>query len=85
MLRKSPYLDENYGYITTMMDKINIQDDYINQPFDNQMNESSNTNIFFMSTEKTRNSFSTKNINTKKPVEIENSVFGNFGKLETHS
>jgi hypothetical protein len=76
MLRKSPYLDENYGYITTMMDNINIQEDFINKPCDQLINENSNSNLLFLSPDRNRQSFSIKNINSKKQVEIEHSIFG---------
>ena len=80
MLRKSPYIDENYGYITSMMDNITIKDDFMNQPFENNYNNQ-NSNFCSMSDENSKPIFQARiDINAKKEIDDENSI---FGKLNT--
>mmetsp|Transcript_29345 Transcript_29345/g.26812 ORF Transcript_29345/g.26812 Transcript_29345/m.26812 type:complete len:106 (+) Transcript_29345:37-354(+) len=75
MLRKSPYIDENYGYITSMMDNITIKDDFMNQPFENNYNNQ-NSNFCSMSDENSKPIFQARiDINAKKEIDDENSIF----------
>lgn len=80
MIRKSPYLEENYSYITLMMDNLKFKDEILNKsiekeqsfkdPFFKSLNQE---NLFNFST-----SQSNKNMNSKKIIEPEFSLFGNI-------
>ena len=75
MLRKSPYLEENYGYLTSMMDSVKIHDEVLTNKFDIQ--PTNTPNFFFKNQEPNKCMFfSNKNFNMKKEIEIEHSVFG---------
>ena len=68
MLRKSPYIDENYGYLTTLMENIDIGE--------NQM-EFENSKSSFQTNELTMNfAFKGTDINSKKLVNNNYSTFG---------
>ncbi len=86
MLRKSPYVEENYNYITAMMDNMKLQQETLfNQPtpyFNNQMQDFSNNNqnLFANNTNQFINNnnfaYNLRDIDTKKQIQTDCSVYG---------
>lgn len=83
MLRKSPYVDENYNYITSMMDNMDLQggnSPAFAIPVQNE-NIPTETPSLFWNDQQSSNFNITpnvRNIDEKKHVEVSNSIYGNF-------
>lgn len=83
MLRKSPYTEENYNYITSMMDNMRLQESLRNPIYNNNtmddLNPNNNTSLFTNNMIQNANSnlmFNVRDIDTKKQVQSESSVYG---------
>ena len=81
MLRKSPYVEENYNYITSMMDGMDLQENPQSFPASNDNETVSNQpSSFFWNNNQTsifNNPMSNvRNIDDKKLVEVTTSVYG---------
>lgn len=80
MLRKSPYTEENYNYIVSMMDNMKLQENLFNQSMfnnnNNNMSMQPSSDLWSSNQNSNANFFNMKDIDTKKKIETETSVYG---------
>ena len=81
MLRKSPYVEENYNYITSMMDSMDLQENPQSFPVSghNETVSNQSPSLFWNNNQTSifNNPMSNvRNIDDKKLVEVTTSVYG---------
>lgn len=75
MLRKSPYTEENYNYITSMMDNMKLQENLLNQPIYNPNN--------FVSNQQQQPAFLWDNVNNNTNHHPHSNILNNIGNIDT--